>query len=103
LDAPHSIVYTSGTSGRPKGAILTYGNHWWSAVASALNLGLVADDGWLASLPLFHVGGLAILLRSVIYGLTAVVHSRFDPALSNQAIDAGSVTIVSVVSAMLDR
>jgi o-succinylbenzoate---CoA ligase len=103
LDEPHSIIYTSGTSGRPKGAILTYGNHWWSAVASALNLGLVADDGWLASLPLFHVGGLAILLRSVIYGITAVVHSRFDPALANQAIDAGSVTIASVVSAMLDR
>jgi o-succinylbenzoate---CoA ligase len=103
LDEPHSIIYTSGTSGRPKGAILTYGNHWWSAVASALNLGLAPGDGWLASLPLFHVGGLAILLRGVIYGMTAVVHPRFDPALANQAIDDGSVSIVSVVSAMLDR
>ena len=102
LDQPHSIVYTSGTTGRPKGAILTYQNHWWSAVASALNLGLLPTDRWLACLPLFHVGGLAILLRSVIYGITAEVHARFDPAAVNAAIDAG-VSIVSVVSTMLDR
>ena len=103
LQAWHSIVYTSGTTGRPKGAILTYGNHWWSAVASALNLGLLADDSWLACLPLFHVGGLSILLRSVICGMTAVVQSRFDAAEVNRAIDEHGVSIVSVVSTMLDR
>jgi O-succinylbenzoic acid--CoA ligase len=103
LHSPHSIVYTSGTTGRPKGAVLTFGNHWWSAVGSALNLGLRADDVWLACLPLFHVGGLAILLRSVIYGIAAVVHESFDPAAANRAIDEDGVTIVSVVSAMLER
>jgi O-succinylbenzoic acid--CoA ligase len=102
LDAPHSIIYTSGTTGRPKGAILTYGNHWWSAVGSALNLGLQATDRWLAVLPLFHVGGQSILLKSVIYGMTAVVHAHFDPAAVNAAIDDG-VTHVSVVATMLDR
>jgi O-succinylbenzoic acid--CoA ligase len=103
LAQPHSIIYTSGTTGRPKGAILTYGNHWWSAIGSALNLGVHADDRWLACLPLFHVGGLSILLRSVIYGMTAIVHARFDPAAVNQAIDAQGVSTVSVVSTMLDR
>jgi O-succinylbenzoic acid--CoA ligase len=103
LDAVHSIVYTSGTTGRPKGALLTYGNHWWSAIASALNLGTLASDRWLACLPLFHVGGLAILLRSVIYGIPAVVHTRFDPVQVNQAIDRDGITIVSVVSTMLER
>jgi o-succinylbenzoate---CoA ligase len=103
LEEPHSIIYTSGTTGRPKGAILTFGNHWWSAVGSALNLGLLPDDRWLACLPLFHVGGLSILLRSVIYGMTAVVHARFDAAAVNRAIDENGVTIVSVVSTMLDR
>jgi o-succinylbenzoate---CoA ligase len=103
LDEPHSIVYTSGTTGRPKGAILTYGNHWSSATASALNLGLLSDDQWLACLPLFHIGGLSILLRSVAYGMAAVVHSRFDPGQVNQAIDDRGVSIVSVVSTMLDR
>jgi len=102
LDAPHSIIYTSGTTGRPKGAVLTYGNHWWSAVASALNLGLMPTDRWLACMPLFHVGGLAIVLRCAIYGITADVHPRFDAAAVNASLDAGT-TIVSVVSTMLDR
>jgi O-succinylbenzoic acid--CoA ligase len=99
----HSILYTSGTTGRPKGAILTYGNHWSSAVGSALNLGLLPDDNWLVCLPLFHVGGLSILLRSVICGMTALVQPRFDAAAVNRAIDEQGVSIVSVVSTMLDR
>jgi o-succinylbenzoate---CoA ligase len=57
----------------------------------------------LACLPLFHVGGLSILLRSVVYGIPAVVHWRFEPGQVNQAIDAGRVTLVSVVSTMLNR
>jgi len=84
-------------------ALLTFGNHWWNALGSALNLGLHADDRLLASLPLFHVGGMAILWRSVIYGCTAVVQERFDPAAMNSAIDAEGITIVSVVAAMLQR
>ena len=98
-----AIIYTSGTTGRPKGAMLTVSNFWWSAVGSALNLGTQADDRWLACLPLFHVGGLSILLRSVIYGITAVVHDGFDEAAVNAAIDNGGVTMVSVVSVMLER
>ncbi len=103
LDQPHTVVYTSGTTGRPKGALLTFGNHWWSAVGSVLNLGLRDDDRWLAILPLFHVGGLAILLRSVIYGITAVVQDGFDAAAANRAIDEHGVTIVSVVATALQR
>jgi len=103
LHARHSIIYTSGTSGRPKGAILTYGNHWWSAVGSALNLGTLPSDRWLACLPLFHVGGLAILLRGVIYGIPVVLHERFDAQRVNDALDHEGVSIISVVSTMLER
>ena len=103
LDAVQSIIYTSGTTGHPKGAMITYGNLWWSAIGSALNLGHHHHDRWLACLPLFHIGGLSILFRSVIYGITAVVQPRFDPAAVNRAIDDDGVTIVSVVSAMLQR
>ena len=98
-----AIIYTSGTTGRPKGAMLTVGNVWWSAIGSAMNLGLRDDDRWLAVLPLFHVGGLSILLRSAIYGSTAIVHDGFDAERVNRAIDRDGVTIVSVVSTMLQR
>ena len=99
----HAIVYTSGTTGRPKGALLTYGNHWWSAIGSGLNLGIHTNDRWMAVLPLFHVGGLSILMRSVIYGITVVVHETFDPAKVNESIERDRVTIISVVSTMLRR
>ena len=98
-----AVIYTSGTTGRPKGAMLTVGNFWWSAIGSALNLGTHADDRWLACLPLFHVGGLSIILRSAIYGITAVVHDEFNAERVNAAIDDERVTIVSVVAVMLQR
>ncbi len=102
-DALHSIIYTSGTTGRPKGAMLTHGNFYWSAFGSLVQLGLQPDDRWLACLPLFHVGGLSIVLRSVLNGTTGVIHESFDPARANAAIDEEGMTIVSLVSTMLQR
>lgn len=103
LEAVQSIIYTSGTTGNPKGAMITYANHWWSANASALNLGLLPDDCWLAILPLFHVGGMSILMRSVIYGQKVVLLERFDAGAANRLIDREGVTIVSVVATTLQR
>jgi O-succinylbenzoic acid--CoA ligase len=103
LSAVQGIIYTSATTGRPKGVVLTYGNHWWSAIGSAMTLRLHEHDGWLAALPLYHVGGLAILWRGVIYGTAVEVHDAFDPRAVNDAIDRGRVTLVSVVGAMLQR
>lgn len=99
----HSIMYTSGTTGHPKGVMLSFDNHWSSAVGSALNLGLNDSDHWLACVPLFHVSGLSILMRSVIYGMTVTLHEAFDPRAVNDAIVHGGVTTVSVVSAMLSK
>lgn len=103
LDALQGIMYTSGTTGHPKGVMLTYGNHWWSAVGSMLNLGLHTQDRWLVCVPLYHMSGLSILMRSVIYGITAVIHESFDPEAANRAIVDERITHVSVVSAMLAR
>lgn len=103
LDSVHSILHTSGTSGHAKGAMLTFGNQWWSATASALHLGHAATDRWLAVLPLFHVGGLTIPLKSVIYGIPMVLHAGFDAEAVNRAIDQGGVTVLSAVAVMLRR
>ena len=104
LNAVHTIMYTSGTTGNPKGVLLTYGNHWSSAIGSVLNLGLGADDVWLACVPLFHISGLSIIImRSVIYGMPMIIHEKFDPASVNLAIQSEGVTVVSVVSNMLAR
>jgi o-succinylbenzoate---CoA ligase len=102
-DAVLAVIYTSGTTGHPKGAMLTVGNFWWSAIGSALNIGAYPRDRWLASLPLFHVGGLAILIRSAIYGITTVIHDGFDADAVNAAIEKSEVSIVSVVAVMLER
>jgi O-succinylbenzoic acid--CoA ligase len=96
-------IYTSGTTGRPKAAQLTVANFWWSAIGSALNLGSDPADRWLACLPLFHVGGLSILLRSAIYGITAVVHDGFDATAVTRAIEHERITVVSLVAVMLQR
>jgi O-succinylbenzoic acid--CoA ligase len=103
LDDTLAIIYTSGTTGTPKGAMLTIGNFWWSALGSAFNLENRGDDKWLACMPLFHVGGLSIVMRSAFYGITAVVHDGFDAARVNAAIDHEGVTIVSLVAVMLER
>jgi O-succinylbenzoic acid--CoA ligase len=98
-----AIIYTSGTTGRPRGAMLTYGNFWASAAASAFNMGVLPGDRWLACMPLFHVGGLSILLRSAIYGTAAVIHGGFDAPGVSRALREDGITLLSVVPTMLRR
>jgi O-succinylbenzoic acid--CoA ligase len=102
-DAPHTLIFTSGTTAQPKPVVLTYGNHQASALASAWNLGVAPDDRWLCVLPLFHVGGLAILLRSAIYGTAAVIHDGFDADQVRASLEASDITLVSLVATMLRR
>ena len=99
LAAPVIAVHTSGTSGTPKRVELTYGNWLWSALGAHASLGLGPEERWLCALPLSHVAGLSILVSSVVYGTTAIVHEGFDP----ERVAAEDHTIVSVVPTMLAR
>lgn len=101
--AVHTVLFTSGTTGRPKAVELTVGNHAASARASTANLGTREDDSWLCVLPLFHVGGLAILLRSAMNATTVVLHDGFDADRVRDELEGGGVTLASLVATMLHR
>jgi O-succinylbenzoic acid--CoA ligase len=103
LSELHCRVLTSGTSAGPRPVGLTYGNHLWSAVGSAFNLGVEPTDRWLCCLPLFHVGGLSIVMRTVIYGTAAVVHDGFDVDDIAASLEGDGVTVVSLVATQLTR
>jgi o-succinylbenzoate---CoA ligase len=102
-EAVHTIIHTSGTTGEPRPVELTYANHAASAAASADALGVQADDRWLCPLPLHHVGGLNVLVRSAINRTTVVLHERFDAERVKAVLEAGEVTLASMVPTMLVR
>jgi o-succinylbenzoate---CoA ligase len=103
LDALQCRILTSGTSGRPRSIGLTYGNHLWSAVGSAFNLGVDPADRWLCCLPLYHVAGLEIVMRSVIYGTGAVVDDGFEVDRVAESLERDGVTLASLVTTQLVR
>jgi len=96
-------VMTSGSTGIPDPVGLTYGNFLWSAVASAFNIGVEPEDRWLCCLPLSHISGLGIVMRSVIYGTAAVVHDGFQVDRVAESLERGGITVVSLVTTMLTR
>ncbi|SFL16482.1 O-succinylbenzoic acid--CoA ligase [Halogranum rubrum] len=102
-DDPLVLLFTSGTTGDPKAVVLTYGNIFTSAVASAFRLGVLPGDRWLVPLSLYHMGGLAPLYRSALYGTTVVLRGEFDPGATADDIGTYDVTGVSLVPTMLKR
>lgn len=104
-DPPVAVMHTSGTTAAPKPVVLTYSNWLTSALGSAVALGLDPAERWLCPMPLTHVGGLSIPIRSAIYATTAVLHGRFDTeAVLGELMDPGRrITVVSLVPTMLAR
>ena len=104
-DTTLAVMHTSGTTSDPKPVGLTHANFQASALGSAVALGLDLNERWLCPMPLTHVGGLSIPIRSAIYATTAVLHGRFDTeAVLTELMDPGrSITLVSLVPTMLAR
>jgi o-succinylbenzoate---CoA ligase len=98
-----AILFTSGTSGKPKAVPLTFANHFYSALASAYRIGTLPHDLWLSCLPLYHVGGLAVIFRSCLYGTAVDLHPRFDPDAINHSLDHKPISLISLVPTMLYR
>ena len=108
LSYPLLIVYTSGTTGRPKGAVLRQEALLWNGVMSQHMHGLTADDHVLTVLPFFHVGGLNIQTTPALhFGATVTIHSRFTPdaALATIARDRPTLTVLvpATIQAVTDH
>jgi O-succinylbenzoic acid--CoA ligase len=98
------VMHTSGTTGRPKPVTLTFGNIRANARGVAQAMRLTDDERWLCPLPLAHVGGLMVVLRSVLMATTAVLAPPpFDERATAAQLRDGGITIASLVPAQLQR
>jgi O-succinylbenzoic acid--CoA ligase len=103
---PALLLFTSGTTGRPKAVRLALANLVASATASAFRLGVLPGDRWHLCLPMYHMGGLAPVVRSALYGTTVVLEETaggFDPEATLSAMHEHRPTGVSLVPTMLQR
>jgi o-succinylbenzoate---CoA ligase len=100
-DRALAIVFTSGTSGKSKGAILDRAAFEASANASAANLPWQKNDRWLLCMPLAHVGGLSVVTRCLMGGACVVFQAKFDADTVLATVARGDITRVSVVPTML--
>lgn len=98
---PAALLFTSGTTGQPKAATLSHGGLQSHAAASALRLGCRPDDIWLTPLPLFHIGGLAILIRSTLAATTMALSRSGKAEDIASALDCWPVTVISLVPTQL--
>jgi O-succinylbenzoic acid--CoA ligase len=103
MDDTHCRILTSGSTGTPQSVALTYGNHLFSAMGSAYNIGVEPADRWLCALPTSHISGLSIVMRSAIYGTAMVIQDGFDTAGVDRGIREDGATVISLVSTMLIR
>ncbi|GGU24519.1 acyl-CoA synthetase [Nocardioides albus] len=101
LDDVFMIQYTSGTSGRPKGVMLTHGNIAWNAFNLLVDVDVRSDEIALVTAPLFHTAALnQVLLPTFLKGGTSLIAARFDPAAAIATIERERVTLLFGVTSM---
>lgn len=101
LDTPATAVFTSGSTGGPKAALHSLGNHYHSALGSNENIPLGPGDRWLAPLPFYHVGGLGVLFRCLISGAAVALPHPGEPV--GEAATRLGATHASLVATQLRR
>jgi fatty-acyl-CoA synthase len=103
VDGLHRLMYTSGTTGRPKGVMLTHANLAWKNIAHIVELGFTSADLGLACGPLYHVGALDLTTTSLIAaGATTIIHRTFDAAAVVEELERSRVTTVWLAPAMVN-
>ncbi|MBR7833325.1 long-chain fatty acid--CoA ligase [Actinospica durhamensis] len=104
LDDPCMILYTSGTTGRPKGVVLSHGNLIWNAINVVVDTDLAHDEVTLVSAPLFHTAALGMTcLPTLLKGGTVVLEETFDEQRALELIARHGVTLLFGVPAMYQR
>ncbi|MGM9931382.1 o-succinylbenzoate--CoA ligase [Pradoshia sp.] len=99
--APFIICYTSGTTGKPKGAVLTQANMFWNAINNVLAIDLTSADRSIVLLPLFHIGGIGLFaLPTLFVGGTVIIPGKFEPQKAIAMIEQYEATIVMGVPAI---
>jgi fatty-acyl-CoA synthase len=102
-DDVHRLMYTSGTTGRPKGVMLTHANLAWKNLAHLVEFGFTHADLGLACGPLYHVGALDLTTTSLIAaGATTIIHRVFDAAAVVDELERSRVTTVWLAPAMVN-
>ena len=101
LDTPHIIMYTAGTTGQPKGAVLTQGASFWNAVNLTVAMDFTSHDRNLAVLPMFHIGGIGLFTLPMLYlGGTVVIQRTFEPARALELLEDEDITLFFGVAAI---
>jgi fatty-acyl-CoA synthase len=101
LDTPHIIMYTAGTTGQPKGAILSQGGSFWNALNLKLAMDFTSGDRNLLVLPMFHIGGIGLYTLPMIYdGGTVVIQRTFDPVKTLALLREEKITLFFGVPAI---
>ncbi len=103
-DDVHRLMYTSGTTARPKGVMITYANLYWKNIAHLVEFGLTGADRGLACGPLYHVGALDLTSTTVLYaGGTLEIHRKFEAERALDAFERGSISNVWLAPSMVNQ